>query len=163
MKKRSVVAASIFLRLVVVFLGLGALAFLLWEPHVEGRNANAGLVDIYFRDPLLAYAYVGSIPFFVGLYQAIRALGWVAQGRALSSATLKALRIIRKCAVLVVGFILVGELFLLLEESDDRAGGVAIGVVLTFASVVVVASVSVIERILEEGLEMKMGGSGVLV
>ena len=29
-------------------------------------------MDIYLRDPFLAYVYVGSIPFFIGLYQAFR-------------------------------------------------------------------------------------------
>ncbi len=49
----------------VVFLGIGALGFLLWEPHLEGRNAHATTFEIYFHDPFLAYVYVGSIPFFV--------------------------------------------------------------------------------------------------
>lgn len=42
--------------MVVVLGGIGALAFMLWEPHLEGRNAHAGLFEIYFKDPFLAYA-----------------------------------------------------------------------------------------------------------
>jgi hypothetical protein len=47
--------ATLFLRAVLVLIGIGALALLLWEPHIEGRNAHATLSAIYFKDPFLAY------------------------------------------------------------------------------------------------------------
>ena len=72
-------SSTIFLQVVIVLIGIGALALLLWEPHVEGRNAHATLFEIYFKDPFLAYAYVASIPFFVALYQAFKVLGYVGQ------------------------------------------------------------------------------------
>ena len=58
-----------------MLIGVGALAVLLGEPRIEGRNAHATLFEIYFNDPFLAYAYIASIPFFVALYQAFRAVG----------------------------------------------------------------------------------------
>ena len=67
--------ASFFLRAVLVLIGIGALAFLIWEPRLEGRNAHATLFEIYFRDPFLAYAYLGSIPFFLGLIVVMPILG----------------------------------------------------------------------------------------
>jgi hypothetical protein len=69
MKMRSLVVPTIFLQAVIVLIGIGALALMLWEPHIEGRNAHATLFEIYFNDPFLAYAYLASIPFFVALYQ----------------------------------------------------------------------------------------------
>ena len=74
MKKRPLVP-TIFLQALIVLIGIGALALMLWEPHIEGRNAHATLLEIYFKDPLLAYAYLSSIPFFVALYQAFTVLG----------------------------------------------------------------------------------------
>ena len=68
-------SSTIFLQVVVVLMGIGALGIMLWEPHIEGRNAHATLFEIYFKDPFLAYAYIGSIPFFVALYQAFKVLG----------------------------------------------------------------------------------------
>ena len=62
--KRSFTA---FLQIVIVLIGIGVLALLLWEPHIEGRNAHATLFEIYFKDPFLAYAYIASITFFVAL------------------------------------------------------------------------------------------------
>lgn len=36
-----------------VLVGVSAFAFMLWEPHIEGRNAKATLFEIYFKDPFL--------------------------------------------------------------------------------------------------------------
>src|SRR3954454_7417693 len=94
-----------FLQLVIVLIGIGALALLLWEPHVEGRNAHATLFQIYFNDPFLAYAYVGSIAFFVALYQAFKLLGHVRRGEVFSQRPVKALRTIKYCAISLVGFL----------------------------------------------------------
>ena len=74
-------SSTIFLQVVIVLIGIGALALLLWEPQIEGRNAHATLFEIYFKDPFLAYVYAGSIPFFVALYQAFKVLGYAGQNK----------------------------------------------------------------------------------
>src|SRR5215211_120203 len=109
----------LFLKVVVVLIGIGALALMLWEPHIEGRNAHATLFEIYFKDPFLAYAYLASTPFFVALYQAFKVLGYIGQDKAFSQATLKALRTIKFCALAIIGFVALGELFIMLGNSDD--------------------------------------------
>lgn len=129
--------------------GIGALAFLLWEPHIEGRNAHATLFEIYFKDPFLAYAYIASIPFFVALYKAFRVLGYAAQNKLFSPEAVKALRAIKYCALAIIGFVAAGEVILLLGASDDRAGGVFIGLLITFGSILIAAAAAKFERILQ--------------
>ena len=80
----------LFLKAVLVLIGIGALALLLWEPHIEGRNAHATLFEIYFKDPFLAYAYIASIAFFVALYQAFKVLGYAGQNKVFSPAAVRA-------------------------------------------------------------------------
>jgi hypothetical protein len=150
--------ATLFLRLVIVLVGIGALAVLLWEPHIEGRNAHATLFEIYFKDPFLAYAYIASIPFFVALYQAFKVLGYAAKNNAFSPDAVKALRTIKFCAIAIVGFVALGEVFILLGNSDDRAGGIAIGILIMFGSVVVATAAAVLERILQDGVDLKSSG-----
>src|SRR5262245_45100267 len=147
--------ARLFLRAVLVLIGIGALAFLLWEPHIEGRNAHATLFAIYFKDPFLAYAYIGSIPFFVGLYQAFKVLGYAGPNKEFSPSAVRSLRTIKYCAIAVVGFVAVGEVFIVLGNSDDRAGGVFMGVLITFASIVVATAMAVLERALQHAVDMK--------
>jgi len=153
MKKRSLVAPTIFLQGVIVLMAIGALALMLWEPHLEGRNARATLFEIYFKDPFLAYAYLASIPFFVALYQAFTILGYVGQNKAFSPVTMKALRTIRFCALAIIGFVAVGELFIMLGDSDDRAGGVFLGILITFGAVVVAAAAAMFERVLQSAVD----------
>lgn len=146
-----------FLQVVVVLVGLGAAALLLWEPHVEGRNAHATVVEIYFHDPFLAYAYTGSLAFFVALYQAFRILGYAGRGRMFSPDAVRAVRIIRHCAVVLVGFIAAAEVyaFVVVRGTDDIAGGVAVGVVMIFICVVAAAAAAVFERLLQAAVDMK--------
>ena len=98
-------SSTIFLQIVIVLIGIGALALMLWEPHLEGRNAHATLFEIYFKDPFLAYAYLASIPFFIALYQAFKVLKYVRQNKTFSQATVKALRTIKYCAIAIIGFV----------------------------------------------------------
>lgn len=146
---------SLFLRAVVVLVGIAAIAFLLWEPHVEGRNAHATLFEIYFRDPFLAYAYIGSIPFFVGLFHAFRVLGYAGRNKEFSPSAVRSLRTIKYCAIALIGFVAVGEVFILLTPDDDRAGGVAMGVFIIFASILVATTAAVLERALKHAVDMK--------
>src|SRR4029079_5442996 len=149
-------SSTIFLQIVIVLIGIGALALLLWEPHIEGRNAHATLFEISFKDPFLAYAYAASIAFFVALYQAFKVLGYIGQNKVFSQPTLKALRTIKFCAVMMIGLVAVGELFIVLGNSDDRAGGVFIGILITFGSVVIAGAAAMFERILQNAVGYKI-------
>src|SRR3989344_151185 len=93
--------SAYFLQAVIVAIGIATLAFLLWEPHVEGRNVHATLFEIYFKDPFLAYAYIASLSFFVALYQAFKVLGYAGQNKILSQAAVNALRTIKFCAIAI--------------------------------------------------------------
>src|SRR5215467_5710381 len=130
-------SSTIFLQLVIVLIGIGALALLLWEPHIEGRNAHATLFAIYFQDPFLAYAYLASIPFFVALYQAFKVLGYAGQNKTFSQTTVKALRTIKYCALAIIGFVAVSVIFFMFSDPDDRPAGVFMRLLITFGSVVV--------------------------
>jgi hypothetical protein len=148
-------SSTIFLQIVIVLIGIGTLALMLWEPHLEGRNAHATLFQIYFNDPFLAYAYIASISFFAGLYQAFKLLGYARHNKIFSPAGVKALRIIKFCAMAMVAFVALGEIFILFSVSDDQAGGVAMGIVIAFGAIVTAAAATVFERILQEAVDMK--------
>src|SRR3954469_9084977 len=92
----------LFLKAVLVLIGIGALALMLWEPHIEGRNAHATLLEIYFNDPFLAYAYIASIPFFVALYQVFKVLGYAGHNTVFSPAAVRALRTTKYCAMAII-------------------------------------------------------------
>src|SRR5437868_14575158 len=148
-------SSTIFLQVVIVLIGTGALAFIIREPHIEGRNAHVTLIEIYFKDPFLVYAYIASIPFFVALYQAFKVLGYTGRNKVFSQAAVEALRTIKYCAIAIIGFVAVGEIFIMLGNSDDRPGGVFMGILITFGSVVIATAAAAFERILQKAVEVK--------
>ena len=147
--------SSTFLQVVIVLIGIGTFALMLWEPHIEGRNVHATLFEIYFKDPFLAYAYIASIPFFVALYQAFKVLGYIRQDKTFSQATVKALRTIKYCAIAIIGFVAVGVIFLVFGDKDDRPAGVFMRILITFASMVVATAAAVFERIWQNAVDIK--------
>ncbi len=146
MKKSEV----IFLQIITVLFGLGVLVFMLWEPHIEGRNVNATLFEIYFKDPFLACAYIASIAFFIGLYQVYKLLAHIGDNNLFTLDSVKALRTIKYCAKSLVTFVLAGEAYLfMVRPEDDIAGGVFMGLLMiaVFGTVAIVAGR--FERILQ--------------
>lgn len=149
--------STIFLQIVILLLGAGVLAFLLWFPQVEGRNVNATLFEIYFKDPFLAYIYLASVPFFVGLYQGFRILGYAGRNEIFSERSVRALRIIKYCTIITASFILGAEayLFIFISGTDDIAGGVMMGVFVILVCAVIGTAAAVFERILQNAVEIK--------
>jgi cytochrome bd-type quinol oxidase subunit 2 len=146
---------AIFLQVVVVLVGIAAIALLLWEPQIEGRNKHATLFEVYFQDPFLAYAYVASIPFFVAVVQAFKVLGCAGRHQVFSQAAVRSLRTIKRCAIAIVGFVAGAEVIILSHGNEDRAGGVFMGIVIAFASVVIATAAAVFERILQNAVDIK--------
>ena len=153
MKKNS----TIFLQVVLVIIGIGTLALMLWEPHIEGRNAHATLFEIYFKDPFLVYAYIASIPFFIALNQAFKILRYVRENKSFSQVTVKAFRTIKQCAITFIGFAIGAEvyLFVVMRGKDDIAGGVVIGLVLIFTTVVTATAAALFENLLQNAVDIK--------
>lgn len=149
--------ATLFFQAVIVALGVGALALLLWEPHLEGRNAHATLSEIYLKDPFLAYVYAASIFFFVALYQVFKLLGFIRQDDMFSQRSVKALRIIKYCgftlAILIAAPVI--YLFIALRGQDDIAGGVAVGLFIVFVSGITAAVAAASEKMLRGAVKRK--------
>jgi hypothetical protein len=136
----------------IVALGTAVLIAMLWEPHLEGRNVNATLFALYFKDPFLAYVYLATVPFFIGLYQAFKLLGYVRQDKMYSREAVHALRILRRCALITAAAIVVAVVFLVVTASstkEDPAGAVALGIVATLASLATAIATTVFEPVCE--------------
>jgi len=139
---------TISLQVLIILIGVGVLALMLWEPHLEGRNIHATAFEIYFKDPFLAYAYTTSIAFFVALYKAFKLLEYTRRNELLSQASMNALRTIKHCGLVLIASLVAAEMYLFISVrgKDDIAGGVAIGLLLILVSTVISSSAAVLER-----------------
>src|SRR5262245_54433515 len=149
--------STIFLQVVIVLIGMGVLAFMLGMPHLEGRNKDATGFQVYFKDAFLAYAYTGSIAYFVALYQAFKPLGCVARNEVFSQRSVKALRTIKYCAMTLVAFLLGAEayFFIFMSGKDDIAGGVMMGLMLIFIATIIGTAAAVFEKTLQSAVDLK--------
>ena len=147
-------SSALLLQVAIVCIGIVTLALMLWEPHLEGRNAHATTFEIYFKDPFLAYAYVGSIPFFVALYRAFGLFGHVRQNGAFSQVTVDALRAIKYCAMILIGFV-VGAVVIILMfgDGEDRPPGIFMSFLVILASSAIAIAAAMFARNLEKVLK----------
>jgi hypothetical protein len=151
MKKGS----TLFLKVVICLIAGVAFTCLVWFPQLEGRAANLDLISIY-KDPMIIYTFIGSIPFFVALYQAIKLLGYVDSNKVFSQYSVDAVKNIKYCALAFSGFILLGILYInLFIKGEDSAGVTALSIVITFASIVIATAAAVFQRLLQNAINIK--------
>ena len=152
MKRISIV----FLQAVIVLIGIVALVILIWFPLTEGRATNLDLFSIYF-DKFILYAYAASIAFFVALYKAFKLLGYIGQNKVFSSNSVKALKSIKYCAIILIILIVMAGVYIRIFHSkeDDPAGFLAMCMLTTFVSIVVATAAAIFEKILQNAIDMK--------
>ncbi len=152
MKKSS----TIFLQVVIVLIGIVAVAIMIRLPLTEGRAQSLDLFSIY-ADPFLVYGYLASVAFFIALYQAFKLLGYIQQNKVFSLNSVKALRTIKYCAIVLSASIVMAGVYIRIFHSkdDDPAGFIALCIVATFISIVIATAAAVFERMLKKAVDIK--------
>jgi hypothetical protein len=132
--------STFFLKRVILLIAIGVLAGLLWFPQTEGRAAHLDLISIY-TDPFILYIYICSLPFFVGLYHAIRLLTFINSNKAISQSAVNTLRNIKFASLSQIGFIVLALFYIrFAAHGDDPAGPTALGIMTSFAFAVIAAT-----------------------
>ena len=146
-------SSTIFLQIVIVALGIMTLAIMIRFPLTEGRAVNLDLFSIY-SDPFIIYGYLASIAFFVALYQTFKLLGYIRQNKVFSLNSVKALRNIKYCGMVLSISIVMAALFIMTSHNkdDDPAGFIAMCIVTTFISIVITTVAGVFERIVQNAV-----------
>jgi hypothetical protein len=149
-------SSTIFLQVVIVLIGIVALVIMIRFPLTEGRAVNLDLFSIY-SDPFIIYGYLASIAFFVALYQAFKLLGYIGQNKIFSLSSVRALRTIKYCAIILGISIVIAALYIrsFHAKDDDPAGFIAMCIVTTFISIVIATAAAVFERILQKAVDIK--------
>ena len=148
--------STIFLQVVIVLIGIVTLVILIRFPLTEGRAKDLDLFSIYL-DPFILYGYAASIAFFVALYKAFKLLGYIGQNKVFSPSSVKALKSIKYCAIVLSILIVLAGLYIRLfhHKDDDPAGFLVICIVITFACMVVATAAAIFEKLLQNAIDMK--------
>ena len=148
--------STIFLQAVIALIAIVALAVMIRFPLTEGAAVNKDLFSIYFN-PLIMCGYIASIPFFVALYQGFKLLRYIGQNKVFSLSSVKTLRTIKYCAILLSASIVMAALYIRIfhDKSDDPAGFIAMCIVTTFISIVIATAAAVFEKLLQNAVDIK--------
>lgn len=147
--------STIFLKIAVFLIGTPALALCIFGlPWLANNPVNPDYAHILY--PILIIMYVSVIPFFVALYQAFRLLSYIDKNKAFSIISIRALKKIKYCAIIISTLYVVMMPFVyLVAEKDDAPGLIIIGMVPIFASMVIAVFSAVLQRLLQEAIDIK--------
>lgn len=153
-------SSTLFLKAAVVFIGIPVLAaclFLLPQIANEANEAAQRGSDIAFVVyGLLLVMYVSAVPFYFALYQAFHLLSYIDKNKAFSLLSVRALKKIKKCALIISSLYVIALPFVaILAEVDDAPGLILIGMIMIFAPLVIAVFAAVLQRLLQEAIEIK--------
>lgn len=146
MKKGS----TLFLKAVLYLIGLLVLGLcaILVGMSVSG---NAGMFL-----PVFMLMLAAALPFFYALYQGILLLRYIDTNTAFSELSVKAIMTIKYCAFSISALYAAGmPLMIYAAEKDDAPGIVLLGLVVIFATLVVGVFAAVLERLLQNAIDIK--------
>jgi len=151
MKKGS----TLFLKFVLCLLAIGAFVGLIWFPQTEGAAKNLDLISLY-TDPFIIYIYIGSTPFFVGVYQAFKLLNFIDAHKAFSQGAVNTLKNIKFASLSLIGFIALALFYIrFAAQGDDPAGPTPLGIIVSFAVAVIATAAAVFQKLLQNAVDIK--------
>jgi len=146
---------TLFLKIAVVLIGMPILALCIFGLPLIAKEA-AGYHIAYLIYPILIGMYISAIPFYFALYQAYKLLCYIDKNNAFSESSVRALKYIKYCATMIGVMYGAGmPLFYLVGEIDDAPGIIVIGLVFTFAPIVVGVFAAVLEKLLKNAIDIK--------
>lgn len=149
--------STLFLRAAIIFIGLVVLALCIFAlpsiyhgGSVEFPTASTALLLIMIG------MYVAAVPFYIGLSEAWKLLGYIDRGNAFSDLSVRALRNIKRSAG-VIAILYFGGVPLLfpIAEADDAPGLILFGTAFACAPLVVTVFAAVLQRLLQDAIALK--------
>lgn len=110
----------------------------------------------YLQYLVLIGLYATAIPFFFALYQTLKLLSYIDKNKAFSDLSVKALKYIKYCAITIsILYVVITPLLFPIAQEDDAPGLVALGLVITGASIVIAVFAAVLQKLLENAIDIK--------
>ncbi|HWL23450.1 MAG TPA: DUF2975 domain-containing protein [Ureibacillus sp.] len=148
--------STFFLKVIAFLIGTAVIAvciYFLPVAAIRDSIVHPGDYSIY---PLLICAYGVCITFFVALYHAYKLLNNISRNNAFSELSLKSLKVIKKCALIIIFFIMFVIVYLRVYAmivNDDAAGPIALCLMGILATAIIAAIVDVLQKQVNSILE----------
>lgn len=147
--------STLFLKLAVFLIGIPVLTVcVIGIPYLINNPANPEYAHILY--PIVIGVYVSTIPFFIALFQALKLLVYIDKDQAFSELSVKALKNIKICAITISAlYVVILPFVYVVAEIDDAPGLILMGMVPVFASMVIAVFAAVLQRLLQEAIDIK--------
>ncbi len=147
--------STLFLKIVIVLIAIATFAGLIRFPQTEGRALHLDLISIY-TDPFIIFIYIGSIPFFIGLYQAFKLLNFIDANKAFSQGAVNTLKNMKFASLSLIGFIVLALLYIrFFAHGDDPAGPTALGIVVSFVVAIIATASAIFQKLFQNAVDIK--------
>lgn len=144
-------SSTIFLRLVIIGIAIAVAAVCIFVLPAAILSDKTG-----YYVPVLLGMYVPAVPFFAALFQAFKLLNFIDQNKAFSEASVKSLKVIKYCGLAIsASYVGLMPFIFVAAELDDAPGVILVGLVFIFASFVVATFAGVLQKLLQNALELK--------
>jgi hypothetical protein len=146
---------TLFLKLAVILIAIPVLTLCIFGVYwLVNHPTNPNYTHILY--PIIIGIYLSAIPFFGALYQAFRLLSYIDKNKAFSQVSVKALKKIKYYAITIsILYVAVMPFVYGLAEKDDAPGVIVMGAFPIFASVLIAVFSAVLERLLQEAIDIK--------
>ncbi|MFP7201454.1 DUF2975 domain-containing protein [Lysinibacillus halotolerans] len=150
--------STLFLKTAVVLMGVPVLLLCIFlVPEIANFAAELYPDHRYLKYLVFLVMYAAAIPYYIALYQAFKLLSYIDKNDAFSQISVEALMKIKYSAISIsVIYVLGLPLFYLIAERDDAPGVILVGLGLIFAPLVIAVFAAVLQRLLQEAINMKL-------
>ena len=144
-----------FLKIAVFTIGIIMLSLFIFAlPSLAKYSVEMNPEYTNLQYPVLIGLYLTGIPFFFALYQALKLLSYIESNNAFSELAVASLRFIKYCASMISVLYVIG-MILLGTQNALHPGIAIIGLVIFFASIVIMLFTAVLQELLKNVLKIK--------
>lgn len=148
--------STLFLKIAVLMIGTPVLALCIFGLPVLAKEATESNSEFAYVLYGFIVMYVTAIPFFFALYQAFKLLSYIDKNKAFSELSVKALKKIKYCAITISILYVPGlPFFYKVAMLEDAPGIMLIGLGIIFASTIIAVFAAVLQRLLQEAINIK--------
>jgi len=153
MKKSS----TLILKTVIILIGTWVIALCIFALPSVWKGGSAEFPEVSIALLFIIFGlYLTTIPFFIALWQTLKLLRYIDTNQAFSDLSVKALKNIKCCAIIIGLLYMGGVPFLFpIADADDAPGAVVIGFAIAYVPFIVAVFAAVLEKLLQSAINMK--------
>ena len=145
---------------IVCLMGVAVIIVLVILLPELAREEAVGKVNPPAAYPFLIGAWILSLPIFIALQQTLKLLNQIDENKAFSNQSVITLRKIKYSVIAFAALIVTGAISVIMiarsaDPREDVTPVISIGFVFTFVSSLVATFVAVLQRLLQEAINMK--------